>query len=149
MFEPIAHSLIFHERFTHIAHFLWATWVIRSRSLICLERSERIAHSHSFDLSEMSEWANSQPWKLPIDEGFYANQNPYSPPTKHQCIFNILILYAIKNFYILYTVFQRVCVYCIVNSSIFYCRNGEDPPVHEACNKLKAQCYRIFWTCKN
>ena len=32
--------------------------------LICLEQSERFAHSHSFDLSEMSEWANSQPWKL-------------------------------------------------------------------------------------
>ena len=44
------------------AHFLWATWANRSRSLICLERSERIAHSCSFDLSEMSEWANSQPW---------------------------------------------------------------------------------------
>ena len=29
-----------------------------SRSLICLERSEWIAHSRSFDLSEMSEWAN-------------------------------------------------------------------------------------------
>ena len=59
-----------------VAHLSWATWVIRSRSLICLERYERIAHSHSFDLSEMSqwsnermsewamsEWANSQPWK--------------------------------------------------------------------------------------
>ena len=54
-----------------VAHFLWTTWVIRSRSLICLERSEQIAHSRSFDLSEMSKmskwamskWANSQPWK--------------------------------------------------------------------------------------
>ena len=44
-----------------VAHLSWATWAIRSRSPICLERSERITHSHSFDLSEMSEWANSQP----------------------------------------------------------------------------------------
>ena len=43
------------------AHLSWATWAIRSRTLICLEQSERIAHSRSFDLSEMSEWANSQP----------------------------------------------------------------------------------------
>ena len=44
----------------------WATWAIRSLLLICPERSERIAHSCSFDLSdlskwEMSEWANSNP----------------------------------------------------------------------------------------
>ena len=43
-----------------VAHFLWATWVICSRSLICLERSERIAHSRSFDLSKMSKWANER-----------------------------------------------------------------------------------------
>ena len=41
-----------------VAHFLWATWVICLRSLICLERSERIAHSRSIDLSKMSKWAN-------------------------------------------------------------------------------------------
>ena len=29
--------------------------MIRSRSMIFLERSERIAHSRSFDLSEMSD----------------------------------------------------------------------------------------------
>ena len=50
-----------------VAHFLWATWVICSWSLICLERSERIAQSRSFDLIEMSEWANSQPWsEIPL-----------------------------------------------------------------------------------
>ena len=43
-----------------VAHLSWATWGIRSQSLICLERSERIAHSRSFDLSEMSEWANER-----------------------------------------------------------------------------------------
>ena len=43
-----------------IAHFLWATWAIRSRLLICLEQSEQIAHSGSFYLSEMSEWANER-----------------------------------------------------------------------------------------
>ena len=46
------------------AHLTWATWAIPSRSLICLERSEGIAYSRSFDLSEMSKWANSQPWLL-------------------------------------------------------------------------------------
>ena len=35
-----------------VAHFWWATWAIRSLSLICLERFERIAHSRSFDLSD-------------------------------------------------------------------------------------------------
>ena len=34
-----------------VANLSWATWAIRSRLLICLERSERIAHSCSFDLS--------------------------------------------------------------------------------------------------
>ena len=46
-----------------VAHLSWATWAIRSRSLICIEQSEWIARSHSFDLSEMSEmskWANEQ-----------------------------------------------------------------------------------------
>ena len=53
------------------AHFLWATWANRSWSLICLERPERFAHSHSFVLSNLSEsltvvhliwakWANEQ-----------------------------------------------------------------------------------------
>ena len=42
------------------ALFWWATWAICSQSLICLERSERITHNRSFDLSEMSDerWAN-------------------------------------------------------------------------------------------
>ena len=44
----------------------WVTWSIRSQLLICPEWSERIAHSRSFDLSNLSEWAmskwaNSQP----------------------------------------------------------------------------------------
>ena len=43
-----------------VAHFLWAIWAICSQLLICLERSERIAHSCSFDLSKMSEWAMSK-----------------------------------------------------------------------------------------
>ena len=77
MFERIGHSLIYHERPEPIAHgrsfvmsdlsdslkvyrLIWATWAIRSQSLICLERSERIAHIHWFDLSEMSKWANER-----------------------------------------------------------------------------------------
>ena len=55
------------------AHLSWATWVNRSRLLICLERSEQIAYSLSAHLiwakwanermsnERMSEWANSQP----------------------------------------------------------------------------------------
>ena len=38
-----------------VAHLSWATWAIRSRSLICLERPERFAHSCSFVLSNLSE----------------------------------------------------------------------------------------------
>ena len=54
-----------------VAHLSWATWAIRSQLLRCLERSERIPHSCSFDLSEMSEWANewwanSQPWSWAV-----------------------------------------------------------------------------------
>ena len=50
-----------------VAHLSWATWAICSWVLICLEQSKQIAHSRSFDLSEMSKWAmskwaNSQPW---------------------------------------------------------------------------------------
>ena len=33
---------------------------IRSQSLICLEQSEQITHSHSFYLSEISKWANER-----------------------------------------------------------------------------------------
>ena len=75
-FERIAHSLISserHEPIAHccsivfsnlsdsltIAHFLWATWAICWRLLIFLERSERVTHSPSFDLSKMSEWVTS------------------------------------------------------------------------------------------
>ena len=40
-----------------VALLTWATWAIRSQSLICPERSELIAHCRSFDLSEqMSEF---------------------------------------------------------------------------------------------
>ena len=50
-----------------VAHLSWATWAIHSRSLICLEQSERIPHSRSFDLSKMREWANSQPCFSPLN----------------------------------------------------------------------------------
>ena len=43
-----------------VAHLSWATWAIRSQLLICLVRSERIAHRSSFDLSEMSDWAKER-----------------------------------------------------------------------------------------
>ena len=43
-----------------VAHLSWATWAIPSWSLICLEQSEQITHSRSFELSEMSEWANER-----------------------------------------------------------------------------------------
>ena len=56
-----------------LAHFLWASWAIRSWSLICLGQPERFAHGRSFPLSNLSNlltvahlswaiWANrSQP----------------------------------------------------------------------------------------
>ena len=37
-----------------VAHLSWVTWVIHSRLLICLERPEHFAHSHSFVLSDLS-----------------------------------------------------------------------------------------------
>ena len=43
-----------------VAHLSWATWAIRSQLLICLVRSERITHSSSFDLSELSDWAKER-----------------------------------------------------------------------------------------
>ena len=54
-----------------IAHLSWATWAIRSQSLICLEWPERFAHICSFVLSDLSKlltvahlnwvkWANEQ-----------------------------------------------------------------------------------------
>ena len=48
------------ERFSHGRSFVLSDRAIRSQSLIFLEQSEWIAHSCSFDLSEMSEWANEQ-----------------------------------------------------------------------------------------
>ena len=52
-----------------VALLIWVTWAICSQSLICLEQSEQVAHSRSFDLSDlskwaMSKWANSQPCSL-------------------------------------------------------------------------------------
>ena len=75
--ERFAHLLIYHElpeRNAHswsfvlsdlsnsltVALLTWATWVIGSQSLICPERSEWVAHSRSFDLSNLSEWAISE-----------------------------------------------------------------------------------------
>ena len=57
------------------AHLSWATWANRSWSLICLEQSEWIAHSHSFNLSEMSKWANER----------CANERIPSPAYKYVC----------------------------------------------------------------
>ena len=37
------------------AHLSWATWVNRSRSLICHERPKRFAHGCSFDMSDLSD----------------------------------------------------------------------------------------------
>ena len=45
-----------------VTHLSWATWAIRSQSLICPEQSERIAQIRSFDLSDLSKWVDSQPW---------------------------------------------------------------------------------------
>ena len=64
-----------------VAHLSWATWANRSQSLICFERSEQIAHSHSFDLSEMSKWANSQPCTILFY--MYTGQNFYSSLPKN------------------------------------------------------------------
>ena len=38
-----------------VAHLSWATWAIRSWSLICLERPEQLAHSRLFVLSDLGE----------------------------------------------------------------------------------------------
>ena len=46
-----------------VAHFSIATWAICSQALNCSERSEWINHSCSFDLSNLSEWANEQ-WAM-------------------------------------------------------------------------------------
>ena len=67
--------LIYHEWTKRIAHshslfmsdlsdslmvvlLIWATWSICSQLLICLEQSQQIAYSCSFDLSDLSKWAN-------------------------------------------------------------------------------------------
>ena len=91
-FEQMAHLLIYHEqpeRIAHscsfvmsdlsnsltVAHLSWATQELRSQSLMCLEQSEWITHSRSFDLSEMSEWANEQ-WaneQIPSREKMWKN----------------------------------------------------------------------------
>ena len=42
------------------AHLSWATWVIRSQSLISPETSEQIAHSFSFKWAILSKLANEQ-----------------------------------------------------------------------------------------
>ena len=47
--------------FLEVALLTWANRGIRSQLLICPEQSERIAHSGSFNLSDLSKWANSQP----------------------------------------------------------------------------------------
>ena len=70
-FEGIARFLWAKEQKNDwFAHSSWATWVIRSWPLICSEQSEQIAHSCSFDLSNLSKsvnewWANEQIPTLP------------------------------------------------------------------------------------
>ena len=68
--KKMSHSLIYHEwpeRIANgcsfvmsdlsdlltVAHLTWATWAIGSQSLTCPEQSEQIAHSRSFDLSDL------------------------------------------------------------------------------------------------
>ena len=51
----------FTQKNEQFAHLSWATWANRSHSLICYERPEQFAHIRSFVLSDLSEWANSQP----------------------------------------------------------------------------------------
>ena len=69
--------------FLRIARFLWAkermsdllkktsslahlSWANRSQAFICDEQPKRFAHSRSFDLSDLSKWANSQPCKMVV-----------------------------------------------------------------------------------
>ena len=79
-----------------VALLIWATWAIRSPLLICPERSERSAHSRSFDVSEMSEWVHSKPWNFyhgltavswAFSPLFWASKNstfaPYMPVPSH------------------------------------------------------------------
>ena len=78
----LSESLIFHEQPEQIALLTWAIWAIRSQLLIC---PEWIAHSRSFDLSDLSEWENSQPcifelvkpWLLPVYRG-YISYHPWA-----------------------------------------------------------------------
>ena len=85
--ESLSHSFDLSDlsKSLMVAYFLWATWAIRSLSLISSELPDRFAHGRSFvlsdlseslirsfDLSEMRKWvmrewamskcANSQPW---------------------------------------------------------------------------------------
>ena len=46
--------------FAHLSWATWATWAICSQLLIGPEQTERIAHSRSLDLSDLSEWANKR-----------------------------------------------------------------------------------------
>ena len=43
-----------------VALLTWVTWVIPLQSLICPERSERIAHSRSWQKSDLIKWANER-----------------------------------------------------------------------------------------
>ena len=80
-----------------VAHFWWATWAIRSRSLICLERFERITHSCSFYLSEMSKWANER----------WANERIPSPVSKWRHV-QILALFC-KNMLAIRVTSKHAC----------------------------------------
>ena len=58
--EKISKWVIRSHKNERFPHFWWATWAICSQLLICLEQSELIAHSRSFDLSQMSKWENER-----------------------------------------------------------------------------------------
>ena len=51
-----------------VAHLSWATWAIRSQSLICLEGPEGFAHSHSFVLSDLSKLLTVLNWFERIEQ---------------------------------------------------------------------------------
>ena len=75
--KRFAHLLFYHEQpeqITHSRYFVlsnlsdfltvsylsWATWAISSQLLICPERSEQIAQSHSLQWAILSKWAMSE-----------------------------------------------------------------------------------------
>ena len=96
-----------------VAHLSWATWAICSWLLICLERPERFAHSHSFVLSVSSVW-------YPVCDVDSVMSSVWCWVCDIKCVISSVWSWVCDLECVISSVWSRVCdIQCVI-SSVWY-----------------------------